>query len=86
MWKPRAAALLCCLGVLPLIGCVGAPTIAWRGQPVIPAGAIGSPPPVYAVGPSAPAAILVMLPGAGAVRRQSRALGERRLRRGDAVG
>ena len=66
MWKPRAAALLCCLGVLPLIGCVGAPTMAWRGQPAIPAGEIGSPPPVYAVGPPAPAAILVMLPGAGA--------------------
>jgi hypothetical protein len=56
MGKPRAAALLCCLGILPLLGCAAPPATAWRAPPTMPAAAAGPP---------MPAAVLVVLPGAG---------------------
>jgi hypothetical protein len=69
MWKQRAVTLCGCLAILPLvIGCsngVGGPPQAYAPPPTIaaPAGIGGAR--VYAVGPAAPAAILVMLPGPG---------------------
>ncbi len=63
MWNPRAAILFCCLAPLPLIGCAGGPATAWR--PVPTALITGAEAPrVDAL--AAPAAILVVLPGAGA--------------------
>lgn len=64
MGKLRAVGLCGCLAVLPLlIGCAadgGAPPQALAQSPA-PAGAAQ----IYAIGPGAPAAVLVMLPGPG---------------------
>jgi hypothetical protein len=68
MRKARAVSLCCCLGVLPLLGCA-ADVTAMRGAPssiAAPAVEVPAPPRVYAVDRAAPAAILVVLPGAGA--------------------
>jgi hypothetical protein len=69
MWKAPAAVLCGCLAALPLIGCAGdgaTPSQATAGTPA----AIAEPAPnyvptprVYAVGPAAPAAVLVLWPG-----------------------
>jgi hypothetical protein len=68
MRKARAVSLCCCLAALPLIGCA-ADVGAVRPPPVplaAPATA-ASAPRVYAAGGAAPAAILVVLPGVGAL-------------------
>ena len=68
MWKERAATLGGCLAALPLLmGCasgVGGPTQAYAPPPAAVAADSGGA-RVYAVGPGAPAAILVMLPSPG---------------------
>lgn len=65
MWKERAATLGGCLAALPLLmGCangVGGPSQAYAPRAAADIGGAR----VYAVGPGAPAAILVMLPGPG---------------------
>jgi hypothetical protein len=81
MWKQRAAALCGCLAALPLLmGCangVSGPSQAYVPPAYVPP-AYTPPAPIasaasdpgaqlYAVGPGAPAAILVMLPGPGDV-------------------
>jgi hypothetical protein len=68
MWKGPASIL--CLAALPLIGCAGN-YAAHQTETVTPAPAVENasyyvpPPRVYAAGPTAPAAVLVFLPGAG---------------------
>jgi hypothetical protein len=70
MWKQRAVTLYGYLAMLPLIvGCtdgVGGPLQAFTAPPprVAAAADTGST-QVYAAGPAAPSAILMMLPGAG---------------------
>jgi hypothetical protein len=73
MWKAPASIL--CLATLPLLGCAGNYT-ARQSEAVMPMPAAESPgyptyyaPPasVYAASPAAPAAVLVFLPGSGAV-------------------
>jgi hypothetical protein len=66
MWNPRATVFFCCLASLPLIGCVAGPPVAWQPVPAAPIAAPAAP-RVYAAGPAAPVAILVVLPGAGAL-------------------
>ena len=66
MWNLRATSLFCCLATLPLIGCAGGPSTAWQPGTPAPFAKGGDAARVYALGPSAPAAILVVLPGAGA--------------------
>jgi hypothetical protein len=68
MWKGPASVLCGCLAALPLIGCTGDVTTP-RAAAVTPSG-IAEPAPyyataarVYAVGPAAPAAVLVLWPG-----------------------
>jgi len=68
MWKAPASFLCGCLAALPLIGCAG--NIPISGQAATtPSPAIPEPPPyyapaarVYAVGPAAPAAVLILWP------------------------
>jgi hypothetical protein len=67
MWNPRATAVFCCLASLPLVGCAAGPPVAWRPVPAAPIAAASDAPRVYVGGPSVPAAILVVLPGAGAL-------------------
>lgn len=74
MWKVPASVLCGCLAALPLIGCAGdVPTP--RATAVAPA-AIAEPadyyapaPRVYAIGPAAPAAVLVLWPGDDSLAR-----------------
>lgn len=61
MRRARAVSLCCCLGALPLIGC--AADVGGMGPPGPVAEAPA--PRVYALDRAAPAAILVVLPGAG---------------------
>jgi hypothetical protein len=69
MWKVSASILCGCLAALPLIGCAG--DIATGRQAATPpphaASSFSGGPRVYAVGPAAPSAILVFLPGIGGV-------------------
>jgi hypothetical protein len=66
MSKPRALTLFCCLAALPLIGCVNGFEPQSQTYPTAaPTAAVPSGARVYAMGPSGPAAILVMLPGPG---------------------
>lgn len=73
MWKTPASVLCGCLAALPLIGCAGnvaAPVQATSAAPPAVAEqtsyytpAYTPAPRVYAIGPAAPAAVLVLLPG-----------------------
>jgi hypothetical protein len=67
MWKRRVAPLWCCLAALPLLGCVGRDTTASQQVPTTPSTLAAEPAParLYPAGGAAPAAILVVLPGAG---------------------
>jgi hypothetical protein len=69
MWKQRAVTLCGCLLTLPLlIGCtngVGGPPQTYAPPASASASANPAGARVYAIGPEAPAAILVMLPGPG---------------------
>jgi hypothetical protein len=69
MWKAPASVLCGCLLALPLIGCAGDVSTSRQATLMTPA-AISEPasyyapaPGVYAVGPAAPAAVLVLWPG-----------------------
>jgi hypothetical protein len=68
MWKGTAWIL--CLAALPLLGCAGdyaarQPEAATPTPADASAGYYVPPPQVYTAGPTAPAAVLVFLPGAG---------------------
>jgi hypothetical protein len=69
MRKPSALTLCCCLAALPLlIGCandVGGSPQAYAPPPAAATVAGPGGARIYAIGPGMPAAILVMLPGAG---------------------
>jgi hypothetical protein len=72
MWKIPAPIL--CLAALPLLGCADNYTVPQTAAVTPPPIAASAPyyyasaaPKVYTTGPSAPAAILVFLPGAGSV-------------------
>jgi hypothetical protein len=71
MWKSRALAICGAMAALPLLGCAGGVTATSMQPPAAPAYAEYQPPP-YAPPPhldrtsAAPAAVLVVLPGAGA--------------------
>ena len=74
MWKAPASGLCGCLAALPLIGCAG--DVATSGQAAVTPSAIAEPAPyyapdprVYAVGPAAPAAVLVLWPGQDSLER-----------------
>ena len=69
MSKKRSATLWCCVAALPLIGCAGGFAPAAQQVPPAPiaAGYYSAPPSLYPVAAPAPAAILVVLPSAGAV-------------------
>ena len=73
MWKVLAWVLW--LAALPLIGCAG--NVAAPPQAAVTPSAAASTapyspsPPVYAVGTSAPAAVLVLLPGEDSLLRDS---------------
>jgi hypothetical protein len=69
MWKAPASVLCGWLAALPLIGCAGDVATSGQATAVMPA-AITEPAPyyasaprVYAIGPAAPAAVLVLWPG-----------------------
>ena len=69
MWKAPASVLCGCLAVLPLLGCAANVGTSAQATAVTPA-ALAEPEPnyapaprVYAVGPAAPAAVLVLWPG-----------------------
>jgi len=70
MWKRRAATVGSCIAALPLLmGCangIGATPQAYA-PPAVPAADAGGA-QVFAIGPGAPAAILVMLPGPSDMR------------------
>ena len=75
MWKTSASVLWGCLAALPLIGCAGNAPSLGQATTVAPA-AIAEPAPyyapaprVYAVGPAAPAAVLVLWPGGDVLAR-----------------
>src|SRR5438270_3615290 len=68
MWKAPASVLCGCLAALPLIGCAG--DVATPRAAIETPAVIAEPGPnyapaarVYAVGPAAPAAVLVLWPG-----------------------
>jgi hypothetical protein len=68
MWKERAATLCWCLAALPLFGCgagITAGSQETRATPVAVADDFTSP-RLYPTGADRPAAVLVVLPGAGA--------------------
>jgi hypothetical protein len=68
MWKRRSATMWCCLAALPLVGCTGAVTSASQPVPPTPTAFADYPalPSPYPVAASTPAAIVIVLPGAGA--------------------
>jgi hypothetical protein len=75
MWKAPATVLCGCLAALPLIGCAGDAATSGQATAVTPA-ATAEPAPyyapatrVYAVGPAAPAAVLVLWPGDDSLAR-----------------
>jgi hypothetical protein len=75
MWKAPAFVLCGCLAALPLIGCAGNVGTSAQATAVTPA-ALAEPEPnyapaprVYAVGPAAPAAVLVLWPGGDTLAR-----------------
>lgn len=75
MWKAPASVLCGCLAALPLIGCAGGAATPRQATAVTPA-VIAEPAPnyapaprVYAVGPAAPAAVLVLWPGDDSLAR-----------------
>ena len=66
MWKPFGPIVGCCLAAMPLLGCVGGYT-AMPPQAGSPTAYVASTPPepaVYTTRAEAPAAVLVLLPGA----------------------
>ena len=69
MWKAPASVFCGCLAALPLIGCAGSGGTSGQVTAVMPAAstepaAYYAPAPrAYAVGPAAPAAVLVLWPG-----------------------
>ena len=69
MWKAPAYVLCGCLAALPLIGCAGDVASSGRTAAVVPAATAELPAysapaaRVYAVGPAAPEAVLVLWPG-----------------------
>jgi hypothetical protein len=69
MWKAPASVFCGCLAALPMIGCAGSGATSGQVTAVTPAAstkpaAYYAPAPrVYAVGPAAPAAVLVLWPG-----------------------
>jgi hypothetical protein len=71
MWKGAASIL--CLAALPLLGCAGGYN-APQAETVMPAtasaGYYAPPPQIYSAGPTAPAAVLVFLPGAEPVESE----------------
>lgn len=74
MWKAPASVLCGCLAALPLIGCAGdvtAPRQAAVAPPSLaePASYYAAAPRVYAARPTAPAAVLVFLPGGDVLSR-----------------
>ena len=76
MWKAPASVLCGCLAALPLIGCAGDFATSGQATAVTPA-AIAELAPYYyapasrvsAVGPAAPAAVLVLWPGDDSLAR-----------------
>jgi hypothetical protein len=73
MWKRGAAILSSCLAAMPLLGCAGGPTATSTQMPASPpayteyqAPLYAPPPQVYRANAAAPAAVLVVLPGADA--------------------
>jgi hypothetical protein len=75
MWKAPASVLCGCLAALPLIGCAGGGATSGQATVVTPA-AIAEPAPyyapaprVYAAGPAAPVAVLVLWPGDDSLAR-----------------
>ena len=68
MWKRRAATLWCCLAALPLFGCAAGVSAGSQETPASPVAVAddAAPPGPYPSGAAQPAAILVVLPGAGA--------------------
>src|SRR5436309_2842341 len=76
MWKEAPAfALFGCLAALPLIGCAGTDGTSRQSAAVAP-GAAAEPVPyyspaprVYAIGPAAPAAVVVLWPAGNALAR-----------------
>lgn len=75
MWKAPASVLCGCLAALPLIGCAGGVATSREATTVMPA-PTAEPAPnytpaprVYAVGPAAPAAVLVFWPGDDSLAR-----------------
>jgi hypothetical protein len=74
MWKTSAFVLCGGLAALPLIGCAG--NVGTSGQAAVPTAPTAEPvayyapaPRVYAIGPAAPAAVLVLWPGGDALVR-----------------
>src|SRR6516162_9637387 len=66
MWKPFGPIVGCCLAAMPLLGCVGGYT-AMPPQAGSPTAYVASTPPepaVFTTRAGAPAAVLVLLPGA----------------------
>src|ERR1700730_17822695 len=75
MWELPSSVLCGCLAALPLIGCAGNVSTSAQATAVTPA-ALAEPEPnyaparrVYAVGPAAPAAVLVVWPGGDTLAR-----------------
>ncbi len=75
MWKAPASVLCGCLAALPLIGCAGNVATSEQATAVTPP-AVSEPAPyyaraprVYAIGPAAPAAVLVLWPGGDGLAR-----------------
>ncbi len=75
MWKAPASVLCGCLAALPLIGCAGDVATSGQATTVTPAAVAelapyyAPAPRVYAVGPAAPAAVLVLWPGDDSLAR-----------------
>jgi hypothetical protein len=65
-WKPPTSILGCCLAALPLIGCAGSVTALRQDGAPVPTVTATPPGGVYASGPAAPAAVLVLMPGMNA--------------------
>jgi hypothetical protein len=67
MWKRRAATLCWCLAALPLFGCAAGVTAGSQETPATPVAQAHdlASPALYPTGTAEPAAILVVLPGAG---------------------
>ena len=75
MWKTPALALCGCLAALPLIGCAGnldnsgQAALATPAAPAEPVAFYSPAPRVYAIGPAAPAAVVVLWPAGDVLAR-----------------